>query len=251
MVATVIAIIALLVLPLYRKRVTEAKISAAHDEVASIAKAQLLAEADLGFHIRLQDLDNGEGLAPVTAANSHVLPPLAAWNGTLDGGAPVGAVPTSRTVVVENWQGPYGALTNFRVVADLLDYWYDQSGAGAGFIAVVGQPPFPAHGPSGVDETAGLPAAVDVDRYPVDPWGSPYAYFGDGAFPAGSATESTFNYSVVVSFGPNGVVANDASITTNPQAYRRYNSTDPSETGRIGDEPAVAAGQSDDIIYRF
>lgn len=248
MVATVIAILALLVLPLYRARVTEAKIAAARDEVSSIAKAQLLAEADLGFHVRLQDLDNGQGADAVNVNNVHILPPIAAWNGTLNGPSTpvIGMVNVDRnSVVVNNWLGPYGALTTYAVVADLQDYWYGESAPDSGFINVAGGiGAFPSHPTAGDDNP-------DMDRYPVDPWGGPYAFYGQGRFPANDPLESNFNYSVVVSFGPNGVVANDADIATNPAAYRRYNPTDPSETGLIGDETLVTTGDSDDIIYRF
>jgi len=246
MVATVIAILALLVLPLYRARVTEAKISAARDEVSSIAKSQLLAEADIGYHVRLQDLDNGRGADAVNTNNVHLLPPIAVWNGTLNGPSTpvVGMVNVNRDTVVKNWLGPYGALTSYAVVAELSDYWYNDS-TGTGFINVVGgSGAFPSHPTAGGDNP-------DMDRYPVDPWDSPYAFFGQGRFPANDPLESEFNYSVIVSFGPNGVVADDADIATNPSAYRRYNPTDPSETGLIGDETLVTIDQSDDIIYRF
>ncbi len=242
MVATVIAILALLVLPLYRKRVQEARITSAQDEVASIAKAQLLAEADLGFPVRLQDLDNSEeiGGVPLDGSNVDVYPPIAAWNGTLEA-----VVPVARSTVVSNWRGPYASLNNFAFVDDLADYWYSVSD-GNGFIYVVDNTPSGPAYPNGniVDNTA-------EDRYPLDPWGTPYAFFGPSRFPLDNpdSNESTFNFSIVVSFGPDGSVGTgNPTIQINPNLYRRYNPADISAGGLIGDDQSP---DTNDIIYRF
>ncbi len=249
MVATVIAILALLVLPLYRKRVQEAREVAARDEVASIAKGQLLAEADLGYQIRLQDMDNGEEIEGVDldGSNVDIYPPIAAWNGTLQ----VVRQDRNRVSTVKFWHGPYASLNNYALVDDLQEYWYDSPIAGpvnAGFIYVVdgtaSGPSFP--GPSGPvnDNTA-------EDRYPLDPWGTPYAFYGPGRFPHNNPdnSESTFNFSIVVSFGPDGAVAEgQPSALIDRTNYRRFNPASPGSGGLIGDEHFP---DTDDIIYRF
>ncbi len=238
MVATVIAIIALLVLPVYRERVHSARIAAANDELASLAKAILLAEADLGIQIRLQDLDNGVQTAALDNTNTDTQPPIAAWNGTLET-----VVPVNRDVIVERWGGPYAAFKNFRTVNDLADFWYIDT-SNDGFIYVVG------NGGDGPNYTGNIIDRISFDRYPVDPWGQPYVFYGVGMFPAdnGTSNEPTFNSSILVSFGPNGVVSNGLPITSAPGGtYKRYRLPGNPTTGLIGEESTAG----DDLIYKF
>lgn len=236
MVATVIAIIALLILPIFRQRAEAARLAAVNDELASLAKVQLLAEADTGLQFRLQDLDNGQGLSGgVSLAEAT---PLAAWNGTLET-----VVPIARVTLDGNWQGPYAAPKNYRLVgaiaADgfLRNYIYQGNGT-PGFIYVVGNGFQPAY-------TGGLEDDLSAlgDRYPVDPWGQPYIFYGQGRFPANSTdtTESTFNTSVLYSLGPDGIPGTDTAPFQRADSYRRPNPSNASTLGIAGD----------DIEYRF
>jgi len=233
MVATVIAILALLILPIFRERTEAARRAAVEDELASIAKAQLLAEADLGMQLRLNDMDNGpdRGTGTIEVAND---PPIAAWNGTLE----TSAVPKSRETVVSNWGGPYLAFKNFLRMDEINPAYFIENGgplyhitAGNAYTDTVG-------GGTYTDtDVSGEPPELQ-DRYPVDPWGSPYIFFGRGLLdypPAGISFESEFNSSIIYSLGPNGTPA-DESAPFNMPSYRREN---------------AVLGNGDDYEYRF
>ncbi|MDK2971241.1 MAG: hypothetical protein PWP23_996 [Candidatus Sumerlaeota bacterium] len=239
MVATVIAIIALLILPIFRQRAEAAREAAVVDELSSLAKAQLLVEADTGIQARLQDLDNGQGID--NGLSNAVATPLAAWNGTLET-----VLPISRATIDANWKGPYAAPKNFLYVGDinadafLSNYIYQGPGS-PGFIYVVGNGYEPAYTGGEADDFSSpdinnLPG----DRYPVDPWGQPYIFYGQGRFPADDLTESTFNSSVLYSLGPDGIPGLDTVPFQAADSYRRptvYNGS--------------TLGQGDDFEYRF
>ncbi len=231
MVATVIAIIALLALPIFRQRTEEARESAVFDELSSLAKVQLLAEADTGFQVRLQDLSKPklDGSSPVT---------IKTWDTRV----------INTNTLESNWEGPYIALNSRNSVSvdDLQDFWYSPVD-GNGFIAVVSANPLARRAPGGgesADNTAD-------DRYPIDPWGNPYVFFGEGNLNPIAGNESNFNTSILVSFGPDGNVGNlPDDILTNPNAYRRWNGVN---TGQIGN-PAFDVDSTNtvgDFVYRF
>lgn len=229
MVATVIAIIALLVLPIFRQRAEAARQAAVLDELASLAKVLLLAEADTGIQPRLQDLDNGRGFGSATDT------PIAVWNGTLESTG----VAIARATIDANWEGPYAAAKNFVTIGQLQsvpflsNYIYQGLGS-PGFIYVAGVsgPAYP-----GVPEDAS-------DRYPVDPWGQPYIFYGQGRFPAFESTESVFNTSVLYSLGPDGIPGTDTVPFQRADSYRR-----PILSGPFQNSSTL--GQGDDIEYRF
>ena len=118
MVATVIAILSLIVLPLFRNRVDEAKIAAARADLASLMKAEMVAQADTGYYFRLEDLDNVAGNAALPTPNTGVTihtPPLVYANG-VDNRSPSGlsqqgwyalAGPAS----APRFKGAYAAIT--------------------------------------------------------------------------------------------------------------------------------------------
>lgn len=228
MVATVIAIIALLALPIFRDRADAAREAAVFDEMSSIAKMMLLAEADVSFKPRLQDLDNSS-----SESISGGLLSVSQWNGQTP----------SITNVDSNWGGPYLAYgsRNTSTINELRDYWYRTSDS-AGFIVVISFDPDASRIP---DTTRENEDNLD-DLYPLDPWGSPYIFFGDGRL----GTESNFDTNIVISLGPDGVAgATSGTINDNPGAYRRFGNT----TGVLGD-PGLETTDVDtpgDFVYRF
>lgn len=232
MVATVIAILALLALPLFRNRAEEAREAAVYDELSSLAKMQLLAEADIGFQVRLQDLLKPE-LDSADPANNTIK----RWNG----------IDIVNPTLLANWKGPYVALStrNAIPVNDLVDYWYSDVDLN-GFIYVVG------NGGSRNANTGELQDNVLEDLYPIDPWGNPYVFFGKGNLIdlVANPSETNFNTSILVSFGPDGIVGNAGDILANPNAYRRYNGVGP---GQIGNPQfdAQSVSEDGDFVYRF
>lgn len=252
MVATVIAILALLVLPIFRDRVEAARLAAAQDELDSIAKAILMVEADIGkgFQPRLQDLDNGEPLGGVAIVRGDIEPPVAAWNWTLE----EPEQPFSRQRVVSGWKGPYLSFKRFAYVnstgalnPELDPRWWTNTGN----VLVVGQagiPNFTGFGGPWTDNV-NLTAGDEelADRYPIDPWGSPYLFFGKGRFDLSTAATNNVppnagdNYEYpnarLYCLGPNGVPGNSVAAPFSvPNDYRR-------EGGVLG--------TGDDIDYRF
>ena len=195
MVATVIAILALLILPIFRQRSEDARIAAVEDELQSLVKALLLVEADMPggkFLPRLNDLDNRDfssfpGEVTEDPLNADVEPPKVFWiyDGVLGRGLfeHLDLDPTltpSYDTIIANWHGPYVAFKNTVFLKDLASFnnMIDDQG-----------------GPIYVfDDTLD---SLDRDKYPVDPWGNPYILYG--------AEEQAYNVRALYSLGPDGI----------------------------------------------
>lgn len=194
MVATVIAILALLILPIFRQRSEDARIAAVEDELQSLVKALLLVEADMPggkFLPRLNDLDNRDysefpGEVTEFDENADVEPPKAFW--IYDSGLGQGLfehleldpmLTPSYDTIVANWHGPYVALKNTVFLEDIFDFnnMSDLDG-----------------GPIYIFEKYD---SLDRDKYPVDPWGNPYILYG--------AEETVYNVRALYSLGPDGI----------------------------------------------
>ncbi len=205
MVAAVIAILALIILPLFQKRAEKAKIAACQDDLQGLAKAEILAYADTGWYFRLQDLDNTQ-LYPGTNADRHIAVPYAVWDRAL--------TPAEREVLQRRWEGPYIAIQNLSStrLADALADW---------------SPEF--FQPTSQNKTPVLAFAEDNDdeKIPTDPWGGPYIFYAP-------ATETSYNYpyAVIYSMGPNGFPG-DATTLSSP--FLERDSTDPNALGN-GDD---------------
>lgn len=241
MVATVIAILALLILPIFRKRTEEARQAAVRDELQSLAKAYILVEADLdGFQPRLQDLDNVQntGSAQVNQPLRATEPPYAEWNRTIGFTAAISPVPTQNnrtTKVVPNWKGAYIAMPKYSAISD-IEFLLADAIFPNGPVYVVGanasSPQFTDGGGTFSDDSA--------DRYPIDPWGNPYFFFGAGRL--NDDTESFFNSRVLYSMGPNGIPGDG---TNTPLIYLRKGDA------FIGDTNRGELGTGDDYEYIF
>ncbi len=216
MVASVIAILALLVLPVFRQRSEEARIAAAQDEVSSLTKALLLVEADMpggGFLPRLNDLDNRsyqEDPASADGSAVNLEPPRARWvAGT--GGVPGAFVQVNDadfniaySTVIQNWQGPYIAVKNSINLNELEALFPDLTfDDGGGPIQIF-------NGTGGIDEFSQFD-----DRYPIDPWGTPYLLFGPD--------ETVYNVRAIYSLGPDGIPGPIPGINTATNHYDRRN----------------------------
>lgn len=232
MVATVIAIIALLILPIFRGRTDEAKVVAAQDDLDSILKSEILAEADTAQYFRLQDLDNS-----VNYSISNIDPssdvPISYWN------RPISESERQALSTSQRWKGAYftvkkyaylGPLPNLPEYADKFDLIRANHPAlwrNGGPILHIGN--------GGVSPTdLGLEDAP-VDRVPIDPWGQPYIFFGPGKLGQNTSIESNYGWGLIVSTGPNGVPGNKTSGVLGSDYLR--------ENGVIG--------TGDDIIIRF
>ncbi len=255
MVATVIAILALIVLPLFRNRVEEAKIAAAKADLRSFQKALTLAHADTGYWFRLEDLDNIEG-NPYNAPNNPAQPPPA-------GGIVLETPPMvfyadypassrrpldltewqnlSGSKAVPKWRGPY---TSFQRAIELKEV--------VGGRTVL--PPTLAVRSEMGGHAQQLRAPIwnvavdnrqhnqvydsDDNLIPIDPWGNPYLFFP----PSG---ETLYTNAVIYSMGPNGVPGDGQSPgSTNPNVYLR-----PDPNSGIDKEQFLGGG--DDLMVQF
>ncbi len=237
-VATIIAILVLVLIPVLSKRVEESKIVAAQDDMRSIEQAQSMVISYTGYYARLQDLTRPAPGENETQAQLDAKLPNATWN-----------IPENdaiRTNFIQNWKGPYGAFHRSRTMFELIESRPDMFRTPSGAIPRVAQQP--AEGPilvlpqDDIDERG--TAALDRARYPIDPWGNPYVFFGTGRIgtfggqlpPETQGNESDFNSAIVYSLGPNGAPGNSLTLITDSAAYYR-------ESGVIG------AG--DDIYREF
>jgi prepilin-type N-terminal cleavage/methylation domain-containing protein len=243
MVATVIAILALIVIPIFRNRVNAAKIAAAQADISSLMKAEVLAHADSDFYYRLEDLDNTTN----SADPSTVPPPLGVTIET-----PIMAYSTNRSGVdttrnpvgmnltqwrglagtVDNprFKGPYATFTKVEEYATLRNTFpiYFRSTNGNQYAAIRDIPqgsPMAGH--------ASLFDAED-NRIPIDPWGNPYLFFPAVPY------ETAYNYNCIISLGPNGLPG-DGTDSITYEDYRRE--SNPGTTFQLG--------KDDDIEVRF
>jgi type II secretory pathway pseudopilin PulG len=259
MVATVIAIFALLVLPIFRNRVEQAKIAAAQADLVSMYKALTLEEADTGFYVRLEDLDN-------TAYDTSKNPPAIGvttevpiftygQNGDLRLNKSLtfnewGQLAGPRTS--PKWKGPYITFQNYVSYYDVLndakfnpmlrskntDYNYRP-------IQDVPQTGGAAPGdPRGVANNLFDSAdQARPNRIPVDPWGNPYLFYPPDSN-SGPGTETGYGQSWLVSMGPDGLPGDTATNpSNNPNAYLR--SYVDASSG------VTPLGTGDDLVVRF
>lgn len=203
MVATVIAILALIILPLFRKRTEQARLVAARDDMLSIAKAQILANADTDRYFRLQDLDNTVNyndppLDPATEV------PVAEWNW------PLTDIERVTLAQPERWQGPYYSVQSYTNLANLilarpeLVRLYPNDG-----------------GPILYFQDANIQDDLNDDKLPIDPWGNPYIFFGPGQLRVDPANETDYGNAVVYSLGPDGLPGDGTADPLDPQNYKR------------------------------
>lgn len=232
MVATVIAILALLILPIYRERVEKARETAALDELASLAKAILLVNADVNIYPRLNDLDNGPQISPAGAIDVANEPPVASWNATLE----TAQLRRTRASVVENWNGPYAAYRKTLTLGEIdglttpNGLWFSDNGGPIYSVSTVA-------GTQYTDPVGNVFEDDGDDRYPVDPWGTPYIYFGPETV-FNSGVGRALNYSVLYSLGQDGLPGSAPDLFSDPDFLSRTG-------GFLGDP------NSDDLEYRF
>ncbi len=244
-VASIIVILALILIPIVRNRVATARLVAAEDDMKTIETAQVMAHADTGYFFRLSDLDNPTP-SPTAIGTANDPTPQAYWNRVLAGSDP------ARVALARSWQGPYTTFnrTKSLPVGTLV-------GASPP-VSTMFRQVAPAGGPAaGTGPILVITTEVQDGRvtHPVDPWGSPYVFFGPepDAPPTGStqfygnvpgvirseATESNFGLSVIYSLGPNNLPGSNA----NPQAENFYR--------RLVPRPGVDIGTDDDLVRVF
>lgn len=232
-VASIIAILALILIPIVRNRLETARETAAIDDMRTIEVAQMMASADTAFYFRLNDLDNpaldldtwNNGSATAAQLDIAAAPvPNGVWNRNFSTAEQTTGSPKNIGAIGALWQGPYTTFNKGKFVklvpslatatgrfrqVDITNVPGVTQGAGSG--------PIPIH----VDGSD--PLNDDDARnedYPIDPWGGAYIFFGPGRFgiqlgdtalSASAFTETNFGTAVVYSTGPNLLPGNQAA----------------------------------------
>jgi prepilin-type N-terminal cleavage/methylation domain-containing protein len=192
-VAAIIAILALIVIPIFRDRVDEARRVGTLDDMQGLAKAILLANADAAIYPRLNDLDNGIIInEPAGDPSSEV--PI---------GVPLQTTPLSvsqRAAVGRLWKGPYAAYQNSITIGELESFF-------GGFLSE-NNGPIRAFTPSNSGPLPINNSNEDFsgDRYPIDHYAQPYIYFPPGLYSTGSSNETEYANGIIYSFGPDGAI---------------------------------------------
>lgn len=199
MVATVIAILALIVLPIFRNRVEDAKVAAAKSDITTLMKAETLVKADASFYVRLEDLDNGMNNDPPTPPATGITletPPFVYQE----------TPPAQRRVLTQaewhnlagtksspKFKGPYATLPHIATYLEL------RQSTIAPYVlrSVTTDPASPVWDIPENMSTTGLFDANE-NRIPIDPWGNPYLFF-----PA--TGETGYTNSVIYCLGPDGL----------------------------------------------
>jgi type II secretory pathway pseudopilin PulG len=224
MVAAVIAILALIILPLFQKRAEKAKIAAAQDDLKGLAHAEMLAYADASWYFRLQDLDNtqlntAQLTPPIPDTKRDISVPYALWDRALTA--------NERVTLSSRWQGPYIAVQTMSSTPPSL--------AQVRWPIVLFQPNSQGKYPILIIQDDNL----DNDKIPTDPWGGPYIFYA----PASETEYNTsYNYrnGVIYSMGPNGLPGDGLGGITSNNIVRDSPVTSPSNLGN-----------GDDIKYVF
>jgi len=244
MVAAVIAILSLIVLPIFRNRVEDAKIAAAQADLNALMKAEQVVKADIDAYARLEDLDNVE-LNGYTASPAAGVDKEVPFFKYLKPGDTVSPDPTSRHVMItqaertqlagtpENprWRGPYIAFQNHVTYRDLKA---PASTINQNILFSVSGDPYAA-----IQDRTGIAVDSPENRIPVDPWGNPYLFFppnGNASDP--NNTNGAYSSCVIYSMGPDGLPGDGGSNYT-----RAYAVQNPTATDRLG------AG--DDLMVEF
>jgi prepilin-type N-terminal cleavage/methylation domain-containing protein len=273
-VATIITILALILLPIVRNRVDQARVVAAEDDMRTIEIAETLARADTGHFFRISDLDgpiaDPEDIEDAVADNdeqelANILGQLPAsyWDRPIPSFAITGTESSFDLrghPLVAMWKGPYTRFSTQKfqtleilvsVVPALFRSYNIATGANLAFGGSTDTTGTPIdHGNGGPiliirnTEVANFGDVQDDmaqgQTTAIDPWGAPYIFFGANAIatnlPAGiSGNESNFGIAAVYSLGPDGLPGSDVQSIDEETYYR--------ESGFIG--------TGDDLVRTF
>jgi type II secretory pathway pseudopilin PulG len=210
MVATIIAILAMIVLPLFRKRTEDAKLVAAQDDMRGLRAALVLANADSDKWFRLQDLDNSS-IYNEPAVNPDEEVPIAVWNRQLTF--------TEREALSteDRWIGPYDSVSRYVYLFQINTAYAVPTGYSN---LQRSDKPWLFRNRDG-GPILDLAADSSLDKIPTDPWGNPYLFFGPGQLGESPGSETDFSNAIIYSMGPNGVPGDITTGITNASNYTR------------------------------
>ena len=229
MVVTVIAILALMILPLFRDRIEAARKAGAQDELLTLMKAETLAHADTGWYFRLQDLDNTTLYNdPPVRGDEGV--PVCSWN------RPFTPEERRRLQSGSNtWKGPYISISRFHFMelrdatgvsgGTIGEFFWSYTGRGGPIMDLTGTNWWPNISWYQVWDP------LD-DKILTDSWGTPYLFFGTGRLMEEGGiypppNETPFGNAAIYCLGPDGMPGNAVPYQGNAWTLLR-------ESGIIG-----------------
>jgi len=216
MVVTVIAILALLILPLFQRQTDEARVTAAEGDVREFIIALQLANAHTGLWFQVHNLDNTDNLDPAGAgqADPTLDVPVNTWNDAL--------TLSERAALAQNWQGPYASFRRTASYSDPVDgdglndifpgVWF--RGNYTGLVPTGGGPINLSIDPS-VNLTIPILQALSDERFPLDPWGTPYIFYGPDRYHLTDTSETRFRNGLMLSLGPDGLPGDGVPLSVN------------------------------------
>lgn len=228
MVAAIIAIIAMMITPVLRKRSREAKQTICRNEMKTFATIESTVYAETGYYFRLQDLDNNARKIDTNNTSSSYNPysqgvPYFSWNGE---GLNNPAFPAS---LESTWEGPYieynekestkvidgqRALALFGLTRPYFFYTEDETDDSeyGGLFSPKNLPSFGGSDDSYTD-----------DEFPLDPWGNPYFFFGPATYANESDYAVIYDNAIIASMGPDGICGNPEPTQADENDIRRTN----------------------------
>jgi len=218
-VATIMAILAMLLVQSLRPRVEEARQTAAKHEMNELRDVMETAFAETNHYFLLQHYDNTTNYTDTSDPLTTPLEvPTSYFNyaGTVEF---FDSDSAQRRALANQWNGPYQSTSDYFTRDEVYDYlpeiFSDRNGGG----------PFYREGND--DE--------EIDRYPKDPWDNPYIF------------ESTYRGPVLYSMGPDGLPGPDPNKTqpANFPQNEHFFSDLLDTNGHLG-----AVG-SDDLVLEF
>lgn len=226
-VATIIAILSLILIVVVRNRVEESKVVAAKDDMTGIEKAEQIVFGYTGKFFRLQDLTRADEVLPTDIPATRALKmPRGTWNTPF-------YLSTETDYVGANWKGPFVNYHRTVAMGDLLaerPYLFrspDLGGTlGGGPLMVLEKDRFDFKNPNGDALAPSTSGSSSLRQHPVDPWGNPYIFFGPGVIgTAGGqmaeADPNSYGSAAVYSLGPNGIVDSSPYARDDARSYSR------------------------------
>lgn len=240
--ASIILVLALILVPVLRNRVSEAKVVAAQADIEKMVQAQQIAYGYANRYFRLNDLFRAD-----TDATGAIDPgtPWFQWNGQR----------INRALMEPKWKGPYLTPKRTQTLMELISNGAHQAKfrsdmnldplEGEGPILVAGRDAVDPAYPEGENPYR----ALEFIEYPIDPWGNPYLFFGTGRIPndqppgatiPAAITETTYSEihyptAVIFSLGPDGRPGDDQEDVSE-NYYREAVDTDGNPILGSGDD---------------
>lgn len=256
--AAIIALLALALVPVVRDRLDEAKLTAAQDDMSQLQKAEEIAFAHTGFYFRPVDLARPsltaeeKNLTATQIRNLGKIPDMF-WD------RPMTDVELVR--IAKTWAGPYyriqRGITIQQLVENLPHLWRGTIPSGSGITVTLGRGPLILGADDDEDWEYPDGGALRSRKYPTDPWGNPYIFFGSGIIDQGANPQLpssgsnnlpvpyAFSGCVVYSLGPDGIAGNSTlnGSSVDPRDYFRESAfTDPKD---------ARLGGGDDLVREF